>query len=85
MQDAATPTDKPFTRLSDSLGLYLEVTRAGSNLRRYVIRDALQVTLLRFEDSAYALKGQVGFLAIARAGGNLVDTTAVKSYQHSAT
>jgi predicted phage gp36 major capsid-like protein len=29
--------------------------------------------------------GQVGFLALARSGGNLVDTTAVKAYVNSAT
>lgn len=58
---------------------------AFGNLRSYMIRDALQLILLRFDDSAFALKGQVGFLAIARTGGNLLDTGAVKLYQHSAT
>jgi predicted phage gp36 major capsid-like protein len=51
----------------------------------YKIRDAMEVTLFRFPDSAYAKLGQVGFLAWARAGGNLIDTAAVKYYQHSAT
>jgi HK97 family phage major capsid protein len=55
---------------------------AFGNLRRYMIRDALELQLLRFDDSAFALKGQVGFLAIARAGGNLLDTGAVVLYQH---
>ena len=58
---------------------------AFGNLRSYLVRDALDVTLFRFEDSAFALKGQVGFLAWARAAGNLLDTGAVKVYQHSAT
>jgi HK97 family phage major capsid protein len=52
---------------------------------KYLIRDAMDVTLFRFDDSAYMSKGQVGFLAWARAGGNLLDTAAVKTYQHSAT
>lgn len=52
---------------------------------KYMIRDAMQVTLFRFEDSAFLSKGQVGFLAWARMGGNLLDTNAVKLYQHSAT
>lgn len=52
---------------------------------KYMIRDVLQLLLYRFDDSAYAKNGQVGFLAFARAGGNLLDTNAVKSYQHSAT
>lgn len=51
----------------------------------YKIRDAMEVTMFRFTDSAYTKLGQVGFLAWARMGGNLVDTAAVKYYQHSAT
>jgi predicted phage gp36 major capsid-like protein len=43
------------------------------------------VTIFRFEDSAYLKKGQVGFLAWSRAGGNLLDTNGTKTYQHSAT
>lgn len=58
---------------------------AFGNLASYTIRDALDVTLLRMEDSAFTLKGQVGFLGTARTGGNLVDSSAVKTYQHSAT
>lgn len=58
---------------------------AFGDLSQYLVRDAMDVTLFRFEDSAYLKKGQVGFLAWARAGGNLLDTNAVKVYQHSAT
>lgn len=58
---------------------------AFGNLQRYMIRDAMQVTMYRFDDSAFAVKGQVGFLAFCRAGGNLMDLGAVKTYQHSAT
>lgn len=53
--------------------------------KKYLIRDAMEVTLFRFDDSAYVSKGQVGFLAWARAGANLLDTAAVSLYQHSAT
>lgn len=52
---------------------------------QYKIRDVMGGTLFRFTDSAYAKLGQVGFMMWARAGGNLVDTTAVKYYQNSAT
>ena len=52
---------------------------------KYIIRDALSVQLMRFDDSAFASKGQVGFLAFIRSGGNLVDTGAVKYYANSAT
>jgi len=55
------------------------------NLASYLVRDAVELTLFRFYDSAYMKLGQVGFLAFARAGGNLMDSGAVKYYQHSAT
>ena len=52
---------------------------------QYVLRDVMAPTLFRFEDSAYAKLGQVGFLMWHRAGGNLLDTGAVKYYANSAT
>lgn len=51
----------------------------------YKIRDAMDVQMFRFTDSAFTKLGQVGFLAWARMGGNLVDTNAVKYYANSAT
>jgi len=49
----------------------------------YKIRDVMAVTLFRFNDSAYIKKGQVGFLAWMRTGGNLIDVGgAVKTFQH---
>lgn len=57
---------------------------AFGNLASYMIRDVLDVRLLRFDDSAFALKGQAGFLGTARSGGTLLDSGAVKTYQHSA-
>lgn len=51
----------------------------------YKIRDVMQVTLFRFTDSAYTKKGQIGFLAWMRSGGNFVDVGgAVKTFQHGA-
>lgn len=58
---------------------------AFGDLAQYQIRDAMDVTLFRFEDSPYLKKGQIGFLAWSRSGGNLLDPNAVKVYQHSAT
>lgn len=52
----------------------------------YKIRDvAGSYTIRRFDDSAFALNGQVGFCGWMRTGGNLTDTAAVKYYQNSAT
>jgi HK97 family phage major capsid protein len=39
----------------------------------YYIRDVMAVEMFRFTDSAYTKKGQVGFLAWMRSGGNLID------------
>lgn len=54
------------------------------DFQRYKIRDAMDVMIRRFDDSAFALKGQVGFCGWMRTGGNLVDTAAVKTYQNAA-
>jgi HK97 family phage major capsid protein len=58
---------------------------AFGDFGRYMIRDAMDMTMFRFDDSAYAKLGQVGFLAWARTGGNLMDTNGVKLYVNSPT
>ena len=58
---------------------------AFGDLSKYVIRDVMAMTYYRFDDSAYAKKGQVGFLAFLRSGGNFMDVGgAVKLYQNAA-
>lgn len=53
---------------------------------KYLIRDVMDLTLFRMTDSAYTLKGQVGFVGFQRSGGNLTDVGgAVKHYANSAT
>jgi HK97 family phage major capsid protein len=54
------------------------------DLASYYIRDAMEVTLVRFTDSAYTKLGQVGFLGWMRTGGNLLDTAAVKLFVNAA-
>jgi HK97 family phage major capsid protein len=39
----------------------------------YKIRDAMDIQMFRFTDSAYTKLGQVGFLAWMRSGGNFID------------
>jgi HK97 family phage major capsid protein len=59
---------------------------AYGDMHNYKIRDVMAVEMFRFTDSAYTVKGQVGFLAWMRSGGNLVDPGgSVKTYQNSAT
>lgn len=53
---------------------------------KYLIRDVMDTTLFRMTDSAFTLKGQVGFVAFSRMGANLIDVGgAIKFYQNSAT
>lgn len=54
---------------------------------KYVIRDVMDLTLFRMTDSAFTRNGQVGFLAMQRSGGNLIDVSgaSVKHYANSAT
>lgn len=51
----------------------------------YYIRDAMEISMFRFTDSAYTKLGQVGFLAWMRTGGNLIDVGgAVKRFVNAA-
>lgn len=59
---------------------------AFGDLSKYIIRDVANSTSLRrFDDSAFALLGQVGFCGWTRSGGNLIEPAAVKVYVNSAT
>lgn len=55
------------------------------DMKQYLIRDIMNVTLFRFDDSAFITKGQIGFLAWSRHDGRMVTAGApVKAFQHSA-
>lgn len=59
---------------------------AFGDFSQFVIRDvAGSTSMRRFDDSAFALNGQVGFCGWMRTGSNLLDTAAVKCYVNSAT
>lgn len=59
---------------------------AFGDFSSYKIRDVSNSTSIRrFDDSAFALNGQVGFCGWTRSGGNLIDTAAVRLYVNSAT
>jgi HK97 family phage major capsid protein len=59
---------------------------AFGDFSQFVIRDvAGSTSMRRFDDSAFALNGQVGFCGWMRTGSNLLDTAAVKVYSNSAT
>jgi HK97 family phage major capsid protein len=54
------------------------------DFKGYKVRDALDVSMFRFTDSAYTKKGQVGFMAWMRCGGNLADVGAVRAFVNAA-
>lgn len=58
---------------------------AFGDFRFYYIRDAMDISMFRFTDSAYTKLGQVGFLAWLRSGGNFIDVGgAVKLFVNAA-
>lgn len=57
---------------------------AFGDFSKFLIRDAMGMTVRRFDDSAFGLKGQVGFCAWLRSGGNLLDANAVKLFVNAA-
>lgn len=83
----------PAQLLGEDVAINNDMAQPGANAKsigygdfsKYMIRDVLDLILFRFEDSAFASKGQVGFLGWARAGGNLLDPNGIKLFQHSAT
>lgn len=51
----------------------------------YKIRDVMEMTMLRYTDSAYSKQAQVGFQAWLRSGGNFIDVGgAVKLFVNAA-
>ncbi len=90
--ETGVPGGAPDTLLGYPLNVNDDVAAMAANAKsiafgqmsQYVIRDVMDVQIRRFDDSAFALNGQVGFCGWSRTGGNLLDTAAVKYYQNSA-
>jgi HK97 family phage major capsid protein len=92
--ETGTPGGAPDRLLGSAININQHMPVPAANAKsilfgamdHYKIRDAMEIEVQRFTDSAYAKKGQVGFLAWLRSGGNLTDVGgAVKYYQHPAT
>lgn len=92
--EVGSPGGVPDTLLGDAITINQEMPVMAANaksilygaFKNYKVRDALEVTLFRFTDSAYAKKGQVAFMAWSRSGGNYVDIgNSLKHYANSAT
>lgn len=93
--EEGSPAGEPDRLLGAPITVNDDVAVMAANARSilygdfnyYMIRDALDLSILRFTDSAYARRGQVGFLAWFRSGGNFIDAggNAVRHYANSAT
>ena len=92
--EVGVPGGVPDTLLGSPVTVNQDVAVMAANAKSilfgdfsaYTIRDVMAVTLFRFTDSAFTKKGQVGFLAWSRHGGNFIDAGgAVKFYANSAT
>lgn len=91
--EAGIKSGIPAQLLGEDVAINNDMAQPAANAKtigygdfsKYMIRDVLDLIMFRFEDSAFATKGQVGFLGWARAGGNLLDANAIKTFQHSAT
>lgn len=88
------PAGVPDTLMGDPIQVNQDVATMAANAKSilygdfsfYTIRDAMDVVMLRLTDSAFSLKGQVGFCALLRSGGQFVDVGgSVKYYANSAT
>lgn len=91
--EVGVPGGMPDTLLGSPIVINQDVPVMAANAKSilfgdfsfYTIRDVMDVTMFRFTDSVFTRKGQVGFLAWMRSGGQMIDTTAVKFYANSAT
>jgi HK97 family phage major capsid protein len=92
--ESGIQTNQPDSLLGFAVETNDDVAVMGANalsiafgdFSKYIIRDVANTTSIkRFDDSAFALKNQVGFCGWQRSGGNLMDTAAVKTYKNSAT
>lgn len=93
--EQGNPQGAPASLLNRPITINQDIAMMAANaksilfgaLKNYRIRDAMDVQLFRFTDSAFTKKGQVGFLAWMRSGGNLLDVSGatVKYYANSAT
>jgi HK97 family phage major capsid protein len=91
--EQGSPNGAPDTLLGSPITINQNVAAMAAGARsiaygdfgHYYIRDAMAIEMFRFTDSAYTKKGQVGFLAWMRSGGNLVDVGgAVKVFVNAA-
>lgn len=90
--EVSVPGGEPDRLLGKPITINQDVANMAASARSilfgdlsgYYIRDVMAVEMFRFTDSAFTKKGQVGFLAWMRSGGNLVDANRVRAFVNAA-
>lgn len=90
--ESSVPGGMPDTLLGSRLVVNQHMANMAASARSilfgdfkgYKVRDAMDVSMFRFTDSAYTKKGQVGFMAWMRCGGNLADVGAIRAFVNAA-
>lgn len=91
--ESGVPGGAPDRLLGDPIQVNQDVATMAASAKSiaygdfsfYYIRDVMAIEMFRFTDSAFTKKGQVGFLAWMRSGGNLIDVGgAVKLFVNAA-
>jgi len=90
--EAGEPGGAPDRLLGAPITINQDVANMAASARSiifgdfsgYYVRDAMAIEMYRFSDSAFARNGQVGFLAMMRTGGNLVDANKVRVFVNAA-
>jgi HK97 family phage major capsid protein len=90
--ETTVPGGAPDRLLGAPITVNQDVADMGASARSilfgdfsgYYIRDVMSLELYRFTDSAFARNGQVGFLAMLRTGGNLIDVNKVRVFVNAA-
>jgi HK97 family phage major capsid protein len=90
--ETGVPGGMPDTLLGHGVVINQDMATMAANAKSilfgdfsgYVIRDVMALEMFRFTDSAFTKKGQVGFLAWMRSGGNLIDANAVRAFRNAA-
>lgn len=91
--EAGNPGGEPDRLLNAPITINQHMPNMAANVKSilygdfkgYVVRDVMDTTMFRFTDSAYSKRGQIGFMAWMRSGGNLIDAGAVRAFRNSAT
>lgn len=90
--ESGNPGGSPDRLLGSPITINQDVVNMAASARSilfgdfsgYYIRDVMALDMYRFTDSAFTRNGQVGFLALMRTGGNLIDANKVRVFVNAA-